>query len=223
MDTNDLIRTLAADNDTHERSVGHLLLAALVLAVPVSTALFLTGLGVRSDVMTAVRNPMFDLKFAVTLALAAGAIVISLHLSRPEASLGRWAWLLPGCHSDAVTAVAGGGSDCLAPWRTVAAGCYRSVRRVAVSRAGGNALRCALHRRFTDVRGYVVLDRGCNRCGDRRARRFARLEILDSRDGRAESRAAIVLIEQVRSARCPAASGRSAAPVARLKGATCRS
>ena len=94
MDTNDLIRTLAADNDTHERSVGHLLLAALVLAVPVSTALFLTGLGVRSDVMTAVRNPMFDLKFAVTLALATGAIVISLHLSRPEASLGHWAWLL---------------------------------------------------------------------------------------------------------------------------------
>ena len=29
MDTNDLIRTLAADNETHERSVGHLLLAAL--------------------------------------------------------------------------------------------------------------------------------------------------------------------------------------------------
>ena len=94
MDTNDLIRTLAADNDTHERSVGHLLLAALVLAVPVSTALFLAGLGVRYDVMTAMRNPMFDLKFAVTLALAAGAIVISLRLSRPEASLGRWAWLL---------------------------------------------------------------------------------------------------------------------------------
>ncbi|KAJ8134070.1 hypothetical protein OY671_012716, partial [Metschnikowia pulcherrima] len=64
MDTNDLIRTLAADNDTHERSVGHSLSAASVLAVPVSTASFSTGLGVRSDVMTAVRNPMFDLKFA---------------------------------------------------------------------------------------------------------------------------------------------------------------
>ncbi len=94
MDTNDLIRTLAADNDTHERSVGHLLLAALVLAVPVSTALFLTNLGVRPDVMTAMRNPMFDLKFVVTMALAVVAIVVSLHLSRPEASLGRWAWLL---------------------------------------------------------------------------------------------------------------------------------
>lgn len=94
MDTNDLIRTLAADNETHERSVGHLLLAALMLAVPVSTALFLANLGVRPDVMTAMRNPMFDLKFVVTMALAVVAIVVSLHLSRPEASLGRWAWLL---------------------------------------------------------------------------------------------------------------------------------
>jgi hypothetical protein len=94
MDTNDLIRTLAADNDTHERSVGNLLLAALVLAVPVSTALFLANMGVRPDVMTAMDNPLFDLKFVVTIALAAVAIAISLHLSRPEASLGKWAWLL---------------------------------------------------------------------------------------------------------------------------------
>ncbi len=94
MDTNDLIRTFAADNDVHERPVGNLLLVALVLAVPVSTALFLAGLGVRSDIMTAMRNPFFDLKFVVTMALAAAAVAISLHLSRPEASLGRWAWLL---------------------------------------------------------------------------------------------------------------------------------
>lgn len=94
MDTNDLIRTLAADNDTHQRSVGNLLLAALVLAVPVSTVLFLTGLGVRPDVMTAMRNPFFDLKFIITMTVAAAAIAISLHLSRPESSLGRWAWLL---------------------------------------------------------------------------------------------------------------------------------
>ena len=94
MDTNDLIRTFAADNDVHERPVGNLLLVALVLAVPVSTALFLAGLGVRSDIMIAMRNPFFDLKFVVTMALAAAAVAISLHLSRPEASLGRWAGLL---------------------------------------------------------------------------------------------------------------------------------
>jgi hypothetical protein len=44
--------------------------------------------------MTAMRNPFFDLKFAVTLALAISAIAVSLHLSRPEASLQGWAWLL---------------------------------------------------------------------------------------------------------------------------------
>jgi hypothetical protein len=51
-------------------------------------------LGVRPDVMTAMPNPFFDLKFAVTLALAISAIMVSLHLSRPEASLRGWAWLL---------------------------------------------------------------------------------------------------------------------------------
>jgi hypothetical protein len=44
--------------------------------------------------MTAMHNPFFDLKFAVTLALAASAIAVSLHLSRPEASLRGWGWLL---------------------------------------------------------------------------------------------------------------------------------
>ena len=44
--------------------------------------------------MTAMHNPFFDLKFVVTLALAISAIAVSLHLSRPEASLRGWAWLL---------------------------------------------------------------------------------------------------------------------------------
>jgi hypothetical protein len=56
--------------------------------------MFFTELGVRPDVMMAMRNPFFDLKFAVTLALAISAIAVSLHLSRPEASLRGWGWLL---------------------------------------------------------------------------------------------------------------------------------
>ena len=44
--------------------------------------------------MTAMHNPFFDLKFAVTLALAISAIAVGLHLSRPEASLRGWGWLL---------------------------------------------------------------------------------------------------------------------------------
>ena len=94
METDQLIRTLAADNAQRVRPVGYVLALALLAAAPVSVAMFLTELGVRPDVMTAMRNPFFDLKFAVTLALAISAIAVSLHLSRPEASLQGWAWLL---------------------------------------------------------------------------------------------------------------------------------
>jgi hypothetical protein len=94
METDQLIRTLAADNPHHARPVGFVLTLALLAAAPVSLVMFLAGLGVRPDVMTAMHNPFFDLKFAVTLALAISAIAVSLHLSRPEASLRGWAWLL---------------------------------------------------------------------------------------------------------------------------------
>ena len=94
METEQLIRTLAADNVHRARPVGFVLALALLAAAPVSMAMFLAGLGVRPDIMTAMHNPFFDLKFVVTLALAIAAIVVSLHLSRPEASLRGWAWLL---------------------------------------------------------------------------------------------------------------------------------
>jgi len=94
METDQLIRTLAADNAHRVRPVGFVLALALLAAAPVSVAMLFAGLGVRPDLMTAMRNPFFDLKFAVTLALAIPAIAISLHLSRPEASLRGWKWLL---------------------------------------------------------------------------------------------------------------------------------
>jgi hypothetical protein len=94
METDQLIRTLAADNAHRARPVGFVLALALLAAAPVSVGIFFAGLGVRPDVMTAMHNPFFDLKFAVTLALAISAIAVSLHLARPEASLHGWAWLL---------------------------------------------------------------------------------------------------------------------------------
>jgi len=94
METDQLIRTLAADSAHRARPVGFVLALALLAAAPVSMAIFFAELGVRPDVMTAMRNPFFDLKFLVTLALAVSAIAVSLHLSRPEASLHGWAWLL---------------------------------------------------------------------------------------------------------------------------------
>jgi hypothetical protein len=94
METDQLIRTLAADNAHHARPVGVVLALSLLAAAPVSVAMFFAALGVRPDVMTAMHNPFFDLKFAVTLALAISAIAVSLHLSRPEVSLRGWGWLL---------------------------------------------------------------------------------------------------------------------------------
>jgi len=94
METDQLIRSLAADNVHHARPVGFVLALALLAAAPVSMAMFFASLGVRPDVMTAMHNPFFDLKFAVTLALAISGIAVGLHLSRPEASLRGWAWLL---------------------------------------------------------------------------------------------------------------------------------
>jgi hypothetical protein len=94
METDQLIRTLAADNAHRARPVGSVLALALLAAAPVSLLMFFASLGVRPDAMTAMHNPFFDLKFAVTLALATSAIAISLHLSRPEASLKGFVWLL---------------------------------------------------------------------------------------------------------------------------------
>lgn len=94
METEQLIRTLAADNPHRVRPVGFVLALALLAAAPVSLALFLIALGVRPDVMTAMHNPFFDLKFLITLALAISAIAVGLHLSRPEASLRDRGWLL---------------------------------------------------------------------------------------------------------------------------------
>jgi hypothetical protein len=94
MDTDRLIRTLAADNDSRARPVVAVLVPALLIALPISAAMMLATLGIRKDFMTAIHDPFFDLKFVVTLALALPAIAISLHVSRPEASLRGWAWLL---------------------------------------------------------------------------------------------------------------------------------
>jgi hypothetical protein len=94
MDTDQLIQSLAADNAHRARPVGVVLALALLAAAPLSLALFLTILGVRPDVATAMRNPFFDLKFVVTLALAISAIAVSLHLSRPEALMRGWVLLL---------------------------------------------------------------------------------------------------------------------------------
>src|SRR5437868_13431776 len=94
MDTDQLIKTLAADNAHRARPVSFVLMLALLAAAPVSLVMFFGELGFRPDIMTAMHNPFFDLKFAVTLALAISAVAVALHLSRPEASLRGFGWYL---------------------------------------------------------------------------------------------------------------------------------
>ncbi len=94
MDTDQLILTLAADNDTHERSVGSALSLAMLIALPITIAAFFAVLGFRPDIRTAMHNPFFDFKFVVTLSLAAAALAVGVHLSRPDASPRGWIWLL---------------------------------------------------------------------------------------------------------------------------------
>jgi hypothetical protein len=94
MDTDELIRTLAADNDWRATPTGTALLVALFAAVPISLAIFLLTLGVRPDFAAATHNLFFDLKFVVMLALAASAVSVALPLSRPGAALGLRPWLL---------------------------------------------------------------------------------------------------------------------------------
>ena len=94
VDTDRLIQTLAADNAQRRHSVGTALAMALLVALPLAVMLMLSTIGLRADIRSAMRTPLFDLKFVVTLALAIPAIVFSLHLSRPEADSRGCAWWL---------------------------------------------------------------------------------------------------------------------------------
>jgi hypothetical protein len=94
MKTDDLIASLAADQSWRPQPVWLWLLAGLVATLPVSVAVFMMTLGVRPDIGVAMYHGFFDFKFVVTLALASCTAVLVIHMSRPEASLKGWIWLL---------------------------------------------------------------------------------------------------------------------------------
>jgi hypothetical protein len=93
MKTDDLIRSLAADQGWHETPVVQALWRALLVALPVAAVVFYVELGLRPDFMQALRSFFFDLKFVVTGALVAAAFVFALELTRPESPAAR-RWLL---------------------------------------------------------------------------------------------------------------------------------
>jgi hypothetical protein len=93
MKTDDLIRSLAADQGWQETPMGRALCRALLTALPVSAVVFYVELGLRPDFMQALHSFFFDLKFVVTGTLVGAAFVFALELTRPEAPAAR-RWLL---------------------------------------------------------------------------------------------------------------------------------
>jgi hypothetical protein len=94
MDTNDLVRSLAADHGWRARAVGTVLAIALVVAAPITAAMFMMRLGMRPDFMAATGHPFFVLKFVVTVALVVASVALAAKLVRPGAPVHKAAWLL---------------------------------------------------------------------------------------------------------------------------------
>jgi hypothetical protein len=94
MDTNELIRSLAADHGWRARPVGIVLAIALAVALPLTVMMFMMRLGMRPDFMAATANPFFVLKFVVTLSLVFTSVALASRLVRPGADIRKAAWLL---------------------------------------------------------------------------------------------------------------------------------
>lgn len=92
MKTDDLIRSLAADNATRPPSVERWLAYTVLAGVAVSALVFAAMLGPRKDIAQVVGDFSFLFKFVVTLVLAATAALLVRQLARPAADT-RWAAL----------------------------------------------------------------------------------------------------------------------------------
>ncbi len=85
MRTDDLIRSLTADQGTSMPSLERALALALAAGFAVSVVLFWVVLAPRPDVASAAMTLRFDLKIVEALLLAATAILLALRLARPAA------------------------------------------------------------------------------------------------------------------------------------------
>ncbi|QRG05759.1 DUF1109 family protein [Xanthobacter dioxanivorans] len=96
MKTEDLIRGLAADGHPG-RSLERGMALGLLAGVVAAAALFVLILAPRSGLLSLLEEWRILLKFAVTLTLAAAAVILALRLSRPGADATRpvLALLLP--------------------------------------------------------------------------------------------------------------------------------
>jgi hypothetical protein len=83
METNELIKALAADTTKPEQSLSSVWWRAAGLAIAVAAAVFVVTLGPRPDIAAAAETLRFLFKFVVTITLAVSAFGLARVLSRP--------------------------------------------------------------------------------------------------------------------------------------------
>ena len=95
MNTDDLIKALAADTATVERPVSQTMSLGILTGVVLAAAVFCAMLNVRPDFLTAITHePRFMFKFAFTMSLGLPALLLVWRLSRPDGEPGLLLWLL---------------------------------------------------------------------------------------------------------------------------------
>lgn len=95
MDTGDLIRRLSDDvQPVRRHAVGRRLAIGLSLGALVSVAFVVLWMGVRPDLMLAMRGLNFWMKWGYTISLTIAALVLAVQLARPDSSRLRWRWLI---------------------------------------------------------------------------------------------------------------------------------
>lgn len=93
METNDLIKALAADSRRGGLPLGQAWIMALAAAVLVAAGMFFLLLGPRPDAGAALSTVRFVFKFLFTIALAVAAYRLAVAVSRPG---GNWSTALAG-------------------------------------------------------------------------------------------------------------------------------
>ncbi len=88
MQTDDLVRALAADHATRLASLERVFAIAIGAGLAVAVVMFAVLLGPRDDVAAAAETPRFLLKFVETLLLAATSAWLVLRLMRPGVPVG---------------------------------------------------------------------------------------------------------------------------------------
>lgn len=106
LETDALIRTLAADRSSPRWPLAATVALAWLAGTAIAAAAFFVFIGLRPDIDAALRTARFDFKLALVVCLAIAAAGVVGRAGRPGARLGRWRWVLGAIGLVAVGAVA---------------------------------------------------------------------------------------------------------------------